>query len=1265
MARVYVYERPVDAVSTNESFYEKLNYVTTALQIKQEPISTDDNCQDSTLPLADINTNTTTVTGETIVRETQLWNNVNNQENELVLSKHRNDTDLSGTNVVNTQKRKCLAFENFEVSEKKLGVGLKSPESIEATIESDVCFLNFKSLMASKVHTDYQTDGALPFCNKYHTICKSAHFLDEQKWMRRCKIKTKVSFCCRFCTAKYRTKSNLKCHVFHNHSKLLPFSAEKADNHSETDKSSKIKKIKTDETNETDKLSENCETRETREIDKTSKMQLTENTDNYVTSPSVHQNGNDKIDPSPTKMKQTTITQFLSEYTRITEDFCPNKVRNPKKTLKKVIPRQNKTLTEKIDHYVETPKIAIPSQMKTILEASEPQGEGRRKIVTRRSGTTREKVNLHLKTQEKITRQSGTVVKSLSTLTNEKTLITTESSTPNGSTTEENSSFVKIHIGCDMMKALLNKIIKTELKAEPCHFALENHNLQRVTRSSLRRSLNDLNTTPVIKSPKRIRFRKRAASTPKEKAEHQSTEKELRAKFKCKNLKLNLVRCDMVVKTETVDVTQISVEGDEKIAEMWQKKVTLNRENAPLVKVNELIKVEVKEPFLCSEVSNAHRDNTKANSRILFRCKACKKCFPIKKNLRKHFELRHVFFKSSICDAKCKTKFELQKHYMNKHSGFKRMQCCVCLKKFSSLVMLKQHLRLHCTQVLLPKRKKQCIKEVIKCRMPDKKCSCKACGKRFWLKSCLKEHQKLCTKMRGREKQSQNVSNTVETSTKRVLDDANIKLNAPQSKLCLINEYSNGAISPPMKQTKMLLRGTTFAKGYTIDYSGVNKNTFDCTTCNKHFRTFRNLCMHEQTYSKAATHVCTICNTAFSTRTLLHRHHQFTHTFKTLTKHKYFCTFCTQGFRKKMKIQIHTRHFHAGHTPIIPIPWLECTEDWEVSTICSVCKLEFNSNEQFIQHNMFYYKGQIFTCAFCSKTFQGLYMLHSHIKSEHNTEDVKKQYTFTCDICNEGFIIESHCHAHKLHVHSMLHETSQYLQDHAYVSAANGMESTNGPIPKYNCNICHMIFIAEEDLHQHKMEYTNDGNYFCSFCTRKCLTDVILSKHVSSSHTCFNFIDCYQCHYCNEVLPSYTELKSHKIHFHPEMSGSQHDCSNQIIANQTTEAPEDIANTFSCTICDTKFECLEKLKYHSMAYSTEGLYNCHVCNRHFQKLNHLEVHMLRHTNLHFILSKYHCPVCREGFTNQVNVRIHVMHLHPSTPIEKPLTSDAQNTQKFN
>ncbi|XP_078046988.1 uncharacterized protein LOC144475207 isoform X3 [Augochlora pura] len=1102
MARVCVYERSVTSILTDVSFYKNLNPATIGLHIKQELIfDTDNNCQDNNLPLMDTDVDIV----EIIDQGTQPLDNVNNKENELVLSMDRVDAYLSSR----TGKRKRLA------SEKDVCVSSKSPKIIETTTEG---FLNFNPSKTFKIHTDY-------LCNKFHTVCEPPHSVDDRKRLCTCKKGTRssTSFLCSFCKAQHAEKLDLDCQVYHKHNRSSPCSTEIFEDHNESNKPRKDRKIR--------------KTNETSASDKNSRL----SGDNITSTVQQRKNDNTR------KVKQTTATEF-------------------------VIVIDDDDSSKEID--TATEKLAAPDFQ-----------EVRRRIVTRRNAAKNtEKVDLYRKTLKKQIRQKETVAKSLSPSANKKTLIATESSTPNGNAAEEN-----------MTKISSNKNIEIVVEDEPVDFTLQNFNPQDVTTNSFKQLNNDIRIdsneltrflkdikVEIVDKINRITLEKYDSKSAtrkmnKQKPKRQLIEEEWRAK--CKDCKVILVRCDLAVK----------IKRNETNAETWREKVNVKRKKSP-----------PEEPFQCSEVLDASQKVTKPNSHSLLRCKVCNDCFSWKKNLRKHFELRHVFFKSCICDAECKTKVELQRHYVNKHGCFKHMWCCVCFKRFSSLAILRQHLVLHCFQVLLPKGKKQRNKGEVKCRMPCKKNSCKACGKRYWLKSCLKEHQKVCAKMLAREKQLQNVS-----------------------KLGLIDKHSYRTESLSTKRSK-----TT---RHVRDCSGIDKKIPYCTTCGKHFRTFRKLCAHKRIYSKTATHVCGICNTAFSTLTILNHHHRSTHVVDVVQKYKYYCTFCAQGFMIKDNVQIHTTHFHAGQTSFVPKPWLTRGENWKVTKVCRACHLVFDSSEQFIQHNMFYYKGQMFTCTFCNKTFYGMYMLRNHIKLEH---DIKKQYTYTCNICSEGFTLESHYYAHKLHV------------QHTVSNA----ESTNRPSLKYNCDICHMIFTAKKDLRQHKMEYTDDGDYHCSFCTRKCLTKVILHKHVSLSHTFSNFTDRWKCRYCDEVLSSCTEIEPHEAHFHPKLNGSQDDSSDQIIANQNTEVPGDVAQVF-CTICDVKFESWRKLIHHSKEYFTAGSHMCSICNHKFAELHQLEVHKLNHTNLNFVLSEYHCPVCREGFANQVDVRMHTMHFHANTPRE--------------
>ncbi|XP_076649058.1 uncharacterized protein LOC143356898 isoform X2 [Halictus rubicundus] len=1262
MARVYVYERPVDSVQTDVSFYEKLKPLTGVL-VKEEPRDTDDNSQGSTLPLANTNVNTTTP-AETTVEGTQLVHDVNNKENKLVSSTNRANEDKSGTNVVNMKKCKRLIFKNLKKPEivpepvsqlhkracrsslerKSLVSASKEVESEE--VECGVCYLKFRTEKSYKIHRDYYHEIVDRICDKCQMSFRSIGALDAHKFLDKCKTKPQGKskddrrYSCCFCNRKFSKKPYLQSHMFHIHIDLLPNISEPAEANETGKNNEPNKNNETDKHNEADKI---------KETDKISEPPLTQSIDGHVGRPSAQQKEKSPAESPSKRMRQTTMTEFLSGFTK-KEPVSPKKVDLIRESPRRGRATQNGKITEKFNVPGETPKKVTPKQNGTIIEKFDLQAETPKKV-----------------------RQNGAVSTFISTSRNEKTPTTGKSSGLSTKIGKEKKPFVEIYMGSDEMVALLDKPIKVEVEDECSDSTPQNgpYNLRRATRNGIDIMSRNVKGRPIFKMNRRRNSRGQFVTIYTSKA--WSKEERLRAKFNCKDCTVNLVRCDMVVKTEMVDyVPPTTVDIEEDIEEVWRKKINLKRIHVPLIRLNNPIKVEVNDTLNNPEKPSTSKANIKANLRKIFRCKICRKYFSTKQNLYNHLEVTHVFYISSVCSAWYKSRARLLRHYLHQHGVLKRMECCVCFEKFSSPVLLKRHVGLHCIKVLQSKRDKLFYKEAANCSVQSRTNSCEACGKHFWLGACLSEHHQVCHKMKAQLKKSQNAQHSVKKSpTKQTLqpplavETVTVKEQHPKE-LSPVKDHPRRAVSSPVTQPKRLVKGVAFAKGYNIDATGSGKEKFSCTTCGAQFQSFQNLCLHGRTYSKAATHVCESCNTAFTTQKLLQHHVTATHMLDTLKNYKYFCTFCTQGFLKKVNLQIHTGHFHGGQTPIIPKPWLDTTSNWEVNTVCNVCNLIFESSERFIEHNMYYYKGQMFTCTFCNQTFQGMYMLNHHNKFVHYTEDMTKQYTYTCNICNEGFTQESQHHAHKLHVHSKVPEVNtRSLQDHTYAIKVGNGGSRNGPTTRYNCEVCYMNFMVEEDLRQHELEYSNNGDYLCSYCARRCPTDSILNKHESLSHTCRNFTDCYKCRYCEEVLSTCTALKCHEVHFHQKISNPPINSDNQPIVDQSIIPLGNVGTPFACSICGMKFLTLEKLNHHNLEYSNVGLYNCHICSRRFPELYRLEVHKLKHSNLNYILSKHHCPICREGFANPVNVRTHVLHFHQNEVSEPWTTKDTQTSQAVN
>ncbi|CAD1469014.1 unnamed protein product, partial [Heterotrigona itama] len=440
-------------------------------------------------------------------------------------------------------------------------------------------------------------------------------------------------------------------------------------------------------------------------------------------------------------------------------------------------------------------------------------------------------------------------------------------------------------------------------------------------------------------------------------------------------------------------------------------------------------------------------------SRKTFQCHICKKSFFLKENRREHMKLFHSIYMSSICNARYTSMKKLLSHYIRQHVVFKRKECCVCYENFNSSALLKRHMILHCVKTIRSSKDTLPVDVEINCVAFKKLNRCKGCHKRFWLSSCLQQHEKVCGRLKclirkkedasciKRESSSPKKSsiNKSESSSNKIDRVGTPDLERMLAALDGTATVENSASSMPVLKSnnsnysssiqKRMLNGIACVKGY--ETTNIEKTKFPCTICGIQFQIFQNLCIHERTYCQPATTKCNHCNIAFSTKKLLQQHVLAAHTPSYKKNCKLFCRFCNQGFNKKKKLRMHEGHFHNKQdvTPALNV-------NHNCKLICNICHLLFKSHEHFIEHNIYYSKDQSYLCSICDKSFLGLYQLHHHHKFKHYPDKVRKLYSYKCNVCNEGFNYESHFHAHKLHVHLDDSSATKLNKSHQTVHAS-------------------------------------------------------------------------------------------------------------------------------------------------------------------------------------------------------------------------------------
>ncbi|XP_015116362.1 uncharacterized protein LOC107040683 [Diachasma alloeum] len=587
-------------------------------------------------------------------------------------------------------------------------------------------------------------------------------------------------------------------------------------------------------------------------------------------------------------------------------------------------------------------------------------------------------------------------------------------------------------------------------------------------------------------------------------------------------------------------------------------------------------------------------------------------------------------YRSSVCRTRFTTKQKLINHYLCFHTNSSQDECGVCRIRCGNSRKLKNHLLLHCVKIIQSKQDRSPIDPKGPCEKYRKKHLCHGCKKRFWLRSCLTKHQEFCRftqseiKKIPEKKENAIVCNNaiVRRTSPRKLErktsdiqsakgDCQEEKTVHQDKtdpvvaeVSRVESHNATWSLPPMKiheQPSVPPENHWWNKKVT---SAVLGNS--CSTCNNHFQTAANLAEHKRKFTPKQFSRCDICGTLFPSRNLLSSHKKMTH-FPDAGTSKIRCPVCDQGFAKKSNLRAHLLHIHYDQISKGIEEWRQPTTVYEMK--CKVCKLIFQNRRRFIEHSLYYLDDEMYNCNICDSRFVGKFRCHFHLKTEHYSKEMQQAYTHHCPICNEGFMYQSHLHAHMFHVHDLAND-----------AAINGGHLVNTDDP-FVCATCEQRFASIKLLDQHQNFYSNDGKYQCDKCERKCRSISILECHLRASHSSRTDAFHAKCPICGEGISSKTSWISHIKHAHanPTNQPSEFCLENVCTLNEltresgeshrigghsnqsTVSLEEDVvlldedddlsipevqtANIeFNCAICDEKFTSSQELKSHKITH---------------------------------------------------------------------------------
>ena len=188
----------------------------------------------------------------------------------------------------------------------------------------------------------------------------------------------------------------------------------------------------------------------------------------------------------------------------------------------------------------------------------------------------------------------------------------------------------------------------------------------------------------------------------------------------------------------------------------------------------------------------------------------------------------------------------------------------------------------------------------------------------------------------------------------------------------------------------------------------IHKVEYRCKTCNKLYKSAKNLTNHEKIHTAPKEFVCEICGYASYNRGTVATHRK-RHT-KAYTD---YCDVCNKGFYTRYQLEEH-RNLHTGERPF-KCEFCEkgfiCKGTLEKHKIanhskflenvknfpCNVCSKTFLFKKNLVRHTRTHTGEKPFVCNYCGKGLASSHSLTVH-KRTHTGEK-----PFVCDLCGKGY----------------------------------------------------------------------------------------------------------------------------------------------------------------------------------------------------------------------------------------------------------------------
>ena len=386
------------------------------------------------------------------------------------------------------------------------------------------------------------------------------------------------------------------------------------------------------------------------------------------------------------------------------------------------------------------------------------------------------------------------------------------------------------------------------------------------------------------------------------------------------------------------------------------------------------------------------------------------------------------------------------------------------------------------------------------------------------------------------------------------------------------------------------------------------RSSYKCDHCFKEFNTELSLKRHYPIHTSERTYKCDDCGKAFTRPYVLKNHKISIHSME----FNYKCEVCHKPYKHPMALKLHVMRTHNN-----------------LRYKCDTCGREFSALHSLKRHIM-YGHHDLFgdspvsdtECTTCGKVLSSLESLRFHMQIHEGNQG------HACDLCGALFSRKTDKDRHRM--------------------------THTGEKP-YKCDLCDYACIQPGEFNRHKLKHSDQsagqGRYTCPFCDKTLVRKNEMAGHIGKHIDDVKSDDKEShiaCTLCNLVLKSRSELIFHVKRFHDKQGFMKNmfECqicntcqgSKYMLEKHMFKEHNEAILSYSCGICDLKFQNLSNLNKHKKFVHSTGMFPCPICGKVFKHESYTKEHVRR---VHETTKKrYECSSCGLKFSERRYLRKH-------------------------